>query len=166
MDIQAIGNQSFSVYIGEDELLMRHLRPDSVTCEQILELLSPAFGLRGLDSACLSLFPGHNELLIFIHRIYRTTGYFQFDSFERLLAAAMASFQDIPSSLFYYDDSYILYVLSWDDNELAVFSEFGERLSVSQGYIMHLREHGRLLMDGYAVSDLRSIFSPKQKTDK
>lgn len=166
MDIQAIGNQSFSVYINEDELLTRHLRPESVTCEQILELLSPAFGFRGLDSSCLSLFPSRNELLIFIHRISRTTCYFQFNSFESLLSAALISSIDIPSSLYYYDGSYILYVRSWDDSDLNVLSEFGEKLNASPNYLMHLREHGRAILEGYAVSELRRIFASPEKTGK
>lgn len=166
MDIQAIGNQSFSVYINKDELMTRHLRPDSVTCEQILELLSPAFGPRGLDSSCLSLFPSRSELLIFIHRMSRTTCCFRFDSFECLLSAALASYDDIPSSLFYYGGSYILYVRSWDDGCLNVLSEFGERLDTSPNYLMHLREHGKTIMDGYALSELRRVFSRPEKTGK
>lgn len=166
MDIQSIGNQTFSVYIKEDELTAHHIYPDSITCEQALDLLSPAFGRIGLDSACLSLFPSRRELLIFVRRASRIVEFFKFDSFEDLLSAAMSEVLDAPSSIYYYGGKYILTVRRWDENDTDALAEFGEKLYAVADYALHLREHGAVIMEGYAMAELRRTFSSAGKAVK
>ena len=166
MDIQAIGNQTFSVYISEDELTSHHIRPEAVTCEQALELLSPAFGRSGLDNARLSLFPGNRELLIFVRRTSKYVEYFKFHSFEDLLSAILGDISDMPSSVYYYDDSYILVLRRWDENATDSLLEFGEKLYASPDYVLHLREHGQTITEGFATAELRRAFAQQEKCGK
>ena len=157
MDIQAINSRSFSIYISGDELTKRHITPDSVTCSEARDILRFALG-DDFGTARMDLFPGRDEMLIFVRKNIERPALFRFYDFEDLAAAVSQCSPDDPAELIYCDDSYILVLWSWDGVPCAPV-EFGDPLDVHPDYLLHLREHGRVIFDDYAVAGLREIFS-------
>jgi len=156
MDIQAINKRAFSIYISGDELINRHIAPDSVTLEDARDILRLALG-SDFGAARMDLFPGRDDVLIFVRKNVERPAFFQFQSFEDLLAAVSQCSPDDPSELVFCDGAYIFILWGWDGIPVAPV-EFGELLNVHPDYILHLREHGRVLYDEYAVSNLREAF--------
>lgn len=158
MDIQAIGSRAFSVYIQEAELLRRHLAAGTMTVRDARTLVAPLIDSDGLGAVNLELYPGRHEVLIFVSRAAGEPEFFSFPDVETLLEAAGSGLGGIASSLFWYGGAYILAVWPSDGRPAGALREFAEPLENPGAYLLHLREHGKLLIDGDALETLRGYF--------
>ena len=156
MDIQAIGSRAFTVYIAREELERRHLDPEDITVGEARDIVSSVLECDALGAVKLELYPGRHELLIFVKR---EPEFYSFPDLESLLLAVGACGDEIAASLFWYDGAYILAVWSGDARR-ACLSEFGDALDLPAGFLLHLREHARVLREGDAVEVLRRAFLP------
>ncbi len=159
MEIQAIGARAFSVYIPEAELTMRHIRPDSITAVEARELVEGL--IDRADTVSLELFPGRHEVLIFVRRSFGDPEIYAFADLEELLRAILALEGSAETSLFHYGGLWILAVWPGCEGHRAQLSEFASPLDAPPGYILHLREHGRIIADGDAASVLKNAFFTK-----
>lgn len=159
MDIQAISSRAFTVYIPREELERRHLEPGDITVGQARDIVSPLISCDGLGAVRLELYPGRHELLIFVKRSLGEPEFYSFEDLESLLLAVGACRDEIAASLFWYQGAYILAV--WSDDPLAArLSEYGEALDLPGDFLLHLREHARVLLDGDAAEVLKKTFLP------
>ncbi len=157
MEVQTISQQAFSVLITEQELNRRRLSPEAVTASEALTLIGELTGSKPPGPTRLELFPGRHELQIFVLQNAGRLRYFRFDSIEELLRAVSSeAFRD-PASLFFYQGKYILAVWTGGREETALL-EFGEEVPMREGFLPHLYEHGRVLLDGSAASGLAKTF--------
>ena len=161
MDIQMTGKSSFFVYLNGSELERLHLEPESVGQEETELILNAAMRQLGKDdpgSASFEVYPGRNDLLVFIRLCPDDTVFYKFDNFELTLEAARRCPTQVPSALVYYDNSYILSLENPDTTLLTALSELGCRLTVRGGFLSHAAEHGRVLIDSAAVQRLQTEF--------
>lgn len=164
MDIQMAGKTSFFVYLSGSELERLHVEPSSVGDEETALIFSAAMRQLGKDdpvNASFEVYPGRNDLLMFVSICPGDFVFFRFEDFELLLEAVRQCPQDIPSSLLYYDDTYILSVRSPEAMLLSCLSELGSRVFVRNGFLSHAGEHGRILIENNAVGRLSSSFQLK-----
>ncbi|MBR7081097.1 MAG: adaptor protein MecA [Oscillospiraceae bacterium] len=158
MDIYNIGKTAMTVYIPSDELRSQGLDAESITAEETEALLKDA--VPEIDEYCLRLeiYPGRDEVLVFMFFSLREPKYFKFDGIENVINAAKCC-NDEPSKLFFSEPYYILAVYPWrgEDTPAALF-EFGAQLNAPQGYENHLREHGKTLIDADAICFLSHRF--------
>lgn len=159
MYIQAIGTDSFSVYIPGAELAARRLTPSELTGPEAMELLTSSLG-PAVKSALVEVFPGRDELLIFVLGNPGAPKFYAFSSLEDLILAAEVCREEV-SFLFYTGDEYILAVLC-QDGSCHLLGEFGERIDAPTLYLNHLFEHCRCLSSGSALSTLRRTFLNKE----
>ncbi len=158
MDIQAIGGGGFTVYIGEPELHRRHIEPQSVTARDARELVRGVLDCCETGAVSLELYPGRHELLIFVRRSAGEPEFYSFPDLESLLEALAALGTDLASSLYYYDGAYILAVWPQEGARVPALCEFGAPLALSGAFLLHLREHGKVLGEGDAAETLLRAF--------
>ena len=161
MDIQAIGARAFSVYIAEAELTRRKLDPLDITAEEARRIVRTLIPCDALDTVSLELYPGRHEVLIFVKKSTGEPEFLRFEDFESVLAALLACGEDVTASLFFYEGSYILAVWSFDGLTHRGLAEFGEPLERPGDFLLHLREHGRVLCDGDAREVLLRAFAER-----
>lgn len=164
MDIQAIGGGGFTVYIGEPELHMRHLEPQSVTVRDARELVRGVLDCCDTGAVSLELYPGRHELLIFVLRSAGEPEFYSFPDLESLLEA-LSALGPRASSLFFYNGSYILAVWSGDGARVPALCEFGAPLSRPGAFLLHLREHGRVIRETDAAETLLRAFGREYVTE-
>jgi len=157
MDVQTITGRSFAVYITPDELARRKISPRDVTADAALDILSPILGREG--DFCLDLFPGRNDLLVFVRKCWGPPLFYAFSDFEDLVSAVHACRADAPSSLYYREGTYILAVRRTDcGSSLSAFSEFGDELDLPPDYSLYLAEHAKLILPKGALNIIRAFF--------
>ena len=165
MDIQSISANSFSIYLDEGELQALRIDPRSVTEREAADIFQSALQSLGYDpgsgAAYIELFPGKQELLLFINTKLGDPVFFQFDDFEAVLAAA-ANLSPCPSALTYLGGKYILTLYpAPGQTALAPCEDFGVQLPNPPRFELHLREHGKTLVFPNAVAHLQNIFKPR-----
>lgn len=157
MNVQTVTGHSFVVYITQEEMACRHILPCDITEDIALDLLSPV--LSGGEPVRLELFPGRDDLIIFVYKFSGPPAFFSFSSFENLIDAIRVCRCDAPSSLFFYEGQYILVIRrSGIDPVLSAFSEFGDKPDHPPDYVLFLEEHAHTLIRSGAVSTLRAFF--------
>ena len=161
MLIQKIGNGSVSVYMAPDDLKLMQIEPDGMTDCDMLRVLKQVFqsmGQKMAGNVQLEIYPGRNDMLLFIRQSRMRPLFFSFSSFEDLLSAVSYS-EVLPSSLYYIDGIYILSVTPWDGDCVdSAFFEFGEKLDIEPDYMLHVTEHGKTIIGCDAINTLRSSF--------
>lgn len=157
MDIQAIGSRAFTVYIAQEELERRHLEPGEITVGEARDIVSSVIQCDALGAVRLELYPGRHELLIFVKRSLGEPEFYAFPDLESLIRAIGEFGDELAASLFWYDGAYILAVWS-DGTYMAGLSEFGDPLDLPAEFLLHLREHARVISDGDAIERLRRCF--------
>ncbi len=162
MDIQAIGSRAFTVYIGEPELQKRHIEPRSITVSAAKELVRGVLDCPDTGTVSLELYPGRHELLIFVRRSAGEPEFYEFSDFEAVLRALSSLSRDTASSLFYYNGTYILAVWPGEGARIQALCEFGTAAARPGAYLLHLREHARVIADGDAAEALTRFFQPEQ----
>lgn len=158
MDIQAISSRSFSVYIPEEELKSLHLLAQSMTASDARSLVSSLIECDGPGAVNLELYPGRHDVLIFVSRSCGEPDFFSFPDIETLLAAAGSGIGRITSSLFWYNGAYILAVWPAEGHSAAYLREFASPIDNTGAYLLHLREHAKLICDGDALETLNTVF--------
>lgn len=158
MDIQAIGSRAFTVYIPEAELISRHLVAQKMTARDARSIVSSLIECDALGAVNLELYPGRHEVLIFVSRSAGEPEFFTFPDVETLLEAAGSGLGGIASTLFWYNGVYILAVWPSENRPAGALREFAEPLVSPGAFLLHLKEHGKLLCDGDALETLRQTF--------
>lgn len=158
MDIQAIGSRAFTVYIPESELRSRHLVAQNMTARDARSIVSSLIECDALGAVNLELYPGRHEVLIFVSRSSGEPEFFTFPDVETLITAAGSGIGGIASTLFWYNGAYILAVWPSESRPAGALREFAAPLSNPGAFLLHLREHGKLLIDGDALDTLLAAF--------
>ncbi len=158
MDIQAIGSRAFTVYIGEPELHRRNIEPQSMTVSDARELVRGVLDDSDTGSVSLELYPGRHELLIFVRRNAGEPEFYSFPDLEALLEALAALSPDAASSLFFYNGAYILAVWPVEGARVPALCEFGAPLPRPGAFLLHLREHGKIIREGDAAEAFLRAF--------
>lgn len=165
MEIHAITDSAYAVRINGIELENMNISPMHMSENDERGVLRSALELLGRRNCThveTELYPGKDELLMFIRIGTGITMFFEFDDFENILEATKAC-TGMPSSLHYIDDKYILSITPWDEEDIppALF-EFGKRRHAADGYAMYITEHSKTLIEKDAVTKLNSIFSARR----
>lgn len=165
MEIQAVSGTALTIYLNSDDLKERNLRPDSVTkrdAEALLKYAADTVGCGNVKKVYIELFPGKEEMLLFVRLSACAPLFFAFSNIEDVIAAALNVHDVMPSSLTYIDGVYILTVYPWErDMSDAVLAEYGERLAMKPEFELYLFEHGKILMRTEAIGRLNQLFTPE-----
>ena len=163
MDIQTIGSSSLTIYISPAEMRSRNIAPGSLTADDTKNILHSALDMIGQNEytkVSLELFPGKEDLLLFVRMCLGAPLFFSFDDLELLIAAACECSDEAPSSLSFMDSRYILTVTPWEhDNAAPILYEFGELIDAPQQYEEYIKEHGQMLIKSDALTVLKKHFT-------
>ena len=168
MDIQTVGKDSLVIYVSGNDLRIRHIAPESVTehdTEGIINSALVEIGMPRSETVYLELFPGRDDLLMFVQLGLGSPQFFSFDDFESLLAAvsecclSSRSSSVSQSSLIFQNGKYILVITPLlHETPPDCLSEFGEKLSCAPEYMLHLKEHGKTIISVDAIGVLSRAF--------
>lgn len=146
MDITHIGNGEYMLSVQRSEVHAYYINED---CAK--SLICSAFGLYSLPrGTTIELYDGTDSVLIFTHIPSSCYG---FDNFEDVISACKnCSAED--SSLYFYDDEYILSV-SFPNPYLG---EFARNIPAGRDFLSFLKEHSRTIIPFDAVNFVKNTF--------
>ena len=154
MDIRYIGRSSVALYLDSEDLRERNMDARNIDLKQASELLE----IEDWECAEFELFAGQDSILLIAWDRTLTPFCFVFDTFEELISAVMATPQDQLSKLICYDERYILTVYPGKNRQpCPALYEFGEIMGSSEGFILHLEEHGEIIIQKNAVELLKKL---------
>jgi negative regulator of genetic competence, sporulation and motility len=157
MDIRYIGQTSVALFLDSEDLKARHMDACSIDLKQAAELLD----IEGWECAEFELFAGQDSILLIAWDRSLKPFCFAFDNFEQMISAVSECRQDQLSKLIYCDGQYILTVYPEKDKQpCPALYEYGEVLGSSEGFVLHLEEHGEILIPKNAIKLLKSILRP------
>lgn len=158
-----MGNNGFSVYICNEELIKRNFDPEHFTAKAAAELLKDTLPEKEAGQRMqVELFTGREETLLFVRLNTGKPEFFAFPDAESLIGAVTESRGLAPSFLTYINDMYILTVYPFPGDGTAVLEEFGIKLLKEPEFELHLREHGEFILENEDISALRRAFSAKK----
>ena len=165
MDIYAIGDRDFSVYICSRELIERNINPLSFSAAEAKKLVGDAFvGKKYGDRMKIEMFPGKDEVLLFVHIGASEPTFFAFRDSESLISAIEESSAEDLEILTYINNTYYLAVYPFSEKDgLGGFEEFGEKVSAPPEFELYLREHGEYFLENKEIKSLKRLFSAKKK---
>ena len=152
-------NRSYNVvYFERSDLRTLGIDPRNISSEDTKKLLRTALGSQ-VENIKTEIFPGNEGIIMFFKDSQPEYVFFQFETFEELLAASFKS-PSLPSSLFYMDGKYILSVLSWDEEDLSLsLYEYGDHLDIQPDMLLFFEEHGKIIIEKDAIDKLTTDFT-------
>ena len=160
MLIHTINPLSAAIYIEKSDLASLGKRPDELTASEAAGIVRRLTVISGCAADMqLDMFPGADDVLCFVRfgRLKRLG--FSFSSLEDLLSA-LGPLEPIPSSLFFLDGRYILFISFFDSVSIpGSLYEYGMCFDASSDLILHISEQGQLIIEKRAVELLRRFFS-------
>ena len=142
---------SVSIWLSQEEV------PPS---GQLLTLIRQALTAQGLEPWAeteAECFAAGGDMLIIARPAHARRPAFYFDDLEALLAG-IASCPECHSSLYTYDDGYLLTVPP--ETPSRTLCQHGLAGDIAPDWELHAREQGQCLIRDRAVFDLRRFFSP------
>lgn len=162
MDIQLIGDGKLVIYLKGEELNDLPAPPRELTTNEAEVILRQALGStydKSWESVYFEMFPGRDSLLLFALQHSGSPTYYEFESIEPLISAACVCPPGLISYLTHTDDAYLLIIYPWQNQQPPrVLSEYGEELTKSPYYSLHLSEHSKVIAGPMALDELRSAF--------
>lgn len=160
MATESITESAVAIYLEETELreLGLHI---PVSAKDAKDLISSAMRNRGWQpwgKMEVDMFTYDDSVLLLARPSGKAVDCFAFDDLEALLGAAL-SLPEALSTLIWLDGRYYLFFGPGDAAHAAPLFEFGERLRCDDGSFAHMAEHGKVLLAGHAVGDLRRYFA-------
>ena len=162
MDIHPIGKRNLLIYLNSDELSALPAPISELKTDDAAGILREALGENCRDewrNVHLELFEGKNSLLLVARAHSGDPCFFEFQDIEAVIAAAEICPNGLISFLSYCEGSYYLIVYPWDrETPPSALFEYGEELPLHPNYMLHLTEHGKMLMGPSALDELRERF--------
>lgn len=106
----------------------------------------------------IELFSCAQSLLIMARRARRRTYRFVFRDSEALLSAVAGSADEISSRLTLYEDTFYLDIEETEEKIPSALFEFGDPAPLDPDFSAHIAEHGKQLIDHFAISTLKEKF--------
>lgn len=153
MDIHIINKSTYSVFLPKNDIL------SPLTGDEAISFVRKTLSL-GLKVGEVSMFSGNGGYLFFVKEARSVPELYEFSSIEDIIAAADET--DIPSSLYYYNDRYILSLFPLYTS-VHRFGEFGTKLKSSPELWLHIKEHGRVLIPSGALERIKEVFITAKK---
>ena len=165
MDIYAIGDRDFSVYICTSELEARQINLNSFSAEEAKRLVGDTLlGKKCGDRMKIEMFPGKDDVLLFVHLGSAEPKFISFGNGESLISALTECSADDIELLTYINNTYYLAVYPFSDEaDLGRLEEFGEVLIAPPEFELYLREHGEYFLEYKEIKSLKRLFSAKKK---
>jgi len=154
LQVTRIGEGWVSVYVSKTELKRRKIIPGEITQKQARAVLKAAGLPENWRDVDVELYPGREELLLFV-RCADSTAWYAFSDLEQLLGAAGCMPEENGTALYVLDGGYIL---GLSGGKSAAAEEFGRSVPAGRYYEAYLREHGKVLFGKNAISRLRAAF--------
>ncbi len=158
MDIHAVKKHTFAVYLDRTDLRNNGIDPACVTYGEVRGIIEPLIYPGCTGTVRLELFPGRDDLLIFVMQERGLPLFFKFKTSEELVSSVCEYRGNETSALYRMGNCYILLIWCYESVN-PFFAEFGEPLDMSPEYISHLEEHGKVLIEADALNMIRSAFS-------
>ncbi len=154
MDIRYIGQSSVALYLSSEDLRERRIEAKNIDLKQAAELLD----IEGWEYAEFELFAGRDSVLLIAWDRTLKPYSFAFDSFEEMLSAVSDCEPDHLSRLNCFGGQYILTVYPAKNRQPCnSLYEFGEFVCSSEGFALHLEEHGETIIAKNAVGALKKL---------
>ena len=155
MDIQLIGRSAYLITVPADEL---GKRVTDFTDTDAEKMCRRALTSKELEHVCVEVYPGRDELMIFVRKGCEHSEVYSFDNFEDILRAVRLTGKLCDSRLVLYGERYILTLTPWDGDPVPPgICEFGKKLAVSDMMLAHILEHGRMLISSGASDTLKAL---------
>ena len=154
LQIMMIGENCACVYIVAEEIRDRGISHGNISEKEARKLLKAAGLPDTWNNVDVEIYPGKEELLLFV-RCDSPWRWYSFSDLEMLLGAAALIEATEESALYYFENAYIL---GLNGNGRFVAEEFGASIPAGKGYEAFLGEHGKVLLKENAVYFLRQTF--------
>lgn len=154
MDIRYIGQSAVALYLNGEEIRERQMDLNSIDIKQAASL----FDAEGWERAEFEVYAGKDSLLVIAWDRSSTPHCFAFGTFEEMVSAASECSENQNSKLIYYNNTYVLAVYPpKGEQPCPALSEFGEILGNTEGYLLHLEEHGEKVIAANAITMLKRL---------
>ena len=153
MIVKTLSANVAAIYLSADEL------KDRTDGGELCALIRDAQTERGMPAwkgMDASLFVCGEQVLLLAWPTEALS--FVFSDFESLLSAAHSCSADLPASLTYWNDSWILLARCPCGRAPAALYEYGSRLDGSDALAAHFAEHGETIFAADALSRLQLYF--------
>lgn len=159
MATESITERAVAIYLEETELqeLGLHIPVSAAEARALIVSAMRTKGKRPWQTMEVDMFTYDDSVLLLARPSGKAAECFVFEDLEALLGAAGCLPRDTPSTLLWMDGAYYLLL---DDPRLSApsLNEFGRRVDCTCSGAAHMTEHGKVLLSGAAVGDLRRYF--------
>ncbi|MGI5971735.1 MAG: adaptor protein MecA [Oscillospiraceae bacterium] len=163
MTVMPLGAKGIAIFLDPDELRSAGVEADELSVERARPIVVTAMRESGLDpdgSLEIESFCNGEGVLLFARIVPTRPVFIVFGGLEDLLGA-VKSLVEPPggSELTYLDGRYWLTLTGEARSLVPLLSEFGEESNCEPEYVHFLREHGQVIIERDAISNLRAYFS-------
>ena len=161
MAIKEVTHTAVAICFDAGELaeLGLNSRLNGKTARALVNKALRARGVKPWAETEIEIFSFNGTLLLLARPAKYENYLFRFRNAESMLAAASLCPIEMPGRLTYFDESFILSVLSTAERLPFPLFEFGELLPVSKDLMAHFEEHGEIVVSEQAIAVLRQFFA-------
>jgi len=161
MATESITESAVAIYMEEAELqeLGLHIPVSAKDAKALISDVMRKGGRQPWGMMEVDMFTYDDSVLLLARPSGKAVDCFVFDDLEDLLGAAFCLAPGEGSTLIWLDGSYYLFFGPGDTGRAAPLYEFGRHIHCDDGSFAHMAEHGKVLLAGHAVGDLRRYFS-------
>lgn len=160
MATESITESAVAIYLEETELreLGLHIPVSARDAKALISSAMRKGGWQPWGKMEVDMFTYDDSVLLLARPSGKLADCFAFDDLEALLGAAL-ELPDRLSTLIWLDGRYYLFFGPGDAGYTAPLYEFGQHLRYDDGSFAHMSEHGKVLLSGHAIKDLRRYFA-------
>ena len=161
MSAESITESAVAIYLEETELreLGLHIPVSAKDAKNLLSNAMRKGGWQPWGKMEVDMFTYDDSVLLLARPSGKAVSCFVFDDLEALLGAALSLDPASQSTLIWLDGSYYLFFGPGETCQAPALYEYGRRQSCDDGSFAHISEHGKVLLAGRAVSELRRYFA-------
>lgn len=161
MATESITESAVAIYLEETELqeLGLHIPVSAREARALISDVMRKGGRQPWGKMEVDMFTYDDSVLLLARPSGKAVSCFVFDDLESLLGAALSLSAAAQSTLIWLDGRYYLFFGPGETCQAPALYEFGQRQSCDDGSFAHIAEHGKVLMAGHAVSELRRYFA-------
>ena len=151
MNVQNIGQRSYLITVSARELGEKAEDFSKADAEKLLGQL----GHNGGKNYRFDVYPGRDEVMIFVRAGEGRTQLWEFDSLDDVMDALEKPVSMCDSQLWQYGERYILALTPWEGDPVpTALCEFGWLINVSPELAAHIREQSEILIESRAAESL------------
>lgn len=161
MSTKSITESAVAIYLEETELqeLGLHIPVSAKEARALISDVMREGGKQPWGKMEVDMFTYDDSVLLLARPSGKAVSCFVFEDLEALLGAALCLDDEAQSTLIWLDGCYYLFFGVGETGHAPSLYEFGRHRNCDDASFAHMAEHGKVLMAGHAIRDLRRYFS-------